>query len=297
MYKFADDQQLDEYSTYAGFVRELANVRTLARDASEGIPDWKEFRQVSLDACESFAVTAKIRVAPSEMFRYTGDKAVAQAISTPLPDGLDPPDWWQLGLRTDLHVLADSTTLTPDKETEDSDIRLGLYRKRIMLEMLYSRLTNTRTMGLFLALADGMNETDKPTTAELYREMDAMSRGKTRRAAKKGKGPANGPQDPASLIKIVTGDVEMRQAAPATGTGSGSASSAAVAEHGAGPSKWDSSGPWGLSDSDAWDKWDNKRATGSGSASSSAQGADPNDEWKNNTVGARRWNATTWAFQ
>ena len=89
-----------------------------------------------------------------------------------------------------------------------------------MLEMLYSRHTNTRTMGLFLALADGINETAMPTMAQLHAEMDAVPRGKQRRAAKKENCFAKGPQDPASLIK--TFDVEMRQAAPATGFGSAS---------------------------------------------------------------------------
>ena len=126
------------------------------------------------------------------------------------------------------HAQPDSKPLSADEAVlkEDSDLKL--------LEMLYIRHTNTGTMGLFLALADGIIATDKPTMADLHPEMDAMPKGKQRRAAKKDKGAAPGPPDPASGIK--TFDVEMSQATSSTASGS---SSGAASEQWVDPGAWD----------------------------------------------------------
>ena len=105
--------------------------------------------------------------------------------------------------REALRVLPNSKPLSPDEAVlkEDSGLKLSLFRKRIMLEMLYSRHINTRTMGLFLALADGINDVSRPSMAELFPEMDAMPRGKQRRAAKKDKAASRALSDPALPIK------------------------------------------------------------------------------------------------
>ena len=68
---------------------------------------------------------------------------------------MDPPTWWVLG-------GGQQESLPPEEATEahlhelevrDRHSRLvSIDRKRIVLELSFARRTNTRTMGLFMAL-------------------------------------------------------------------------------------------------------------------------------------------------
>ena len=115
-----------------------------------------------------------------------------------------------------------------------------------MLEVLYALFTNTRTKGLCLSLADSITDTARPSMASLFPEMDAMPRGKPRRAAKKEKGtPRSDVVDPP--VELRTFDVEMTPASTASLSG--------AAQPGPGPDRTAEDGSWTEAGG-----WDTKRA-------------------------------------
>ena len=153
------------------------------------------------------------------------DKAVEIAISTPLPDGLDPPEWWQLGRKDELDFPPPDASVLEANKFLDEQTRmhnLSLYRKRIVLELLFARHTNTRTMGLFMSLASSTVTEDVVPLAK-YADMIGKAATDKKRpapaAARPGSGPAVRPRP-----------------SPGTSSSSGATSSEARTSSGAGSS-------------------------------------------------------------
>ena len=161
--------QVEEDRTFRAWCQEVENAAAdedrWARTAEKAplgqiTRDWEQIRTAGRAALKKQEVTCKVKLALSELFRLTGgESAIAEAIKQPLPHGMDPPSWWKLGTKDELQV---SPVLTDHQAAELADkelarATLSKYRKRVALELLYTRMTNTRTMGLFLSLAASLD--------------------------------------------------------------------------------------------------------------------------------------------
>jgi len=112
--------------------------------------DMKEM-PAQLQGAVSRQPRAMVRLTPSEMFAFSGERALQEAVKTPLPEGMDPPTWWVLGGKQELLQPEDATEahFHELEEREKHNRLVSIYRKRIVFELSFARQTNTRTMGLW----------------------------------------------------------------------------------------------------------------------------------------------------
>lgn len=153
LHTLSQDLAVEEYFDWLESVKGYASTPALVKSASADPRYWKTWAaglHFGMEAIDTMDLSVKVRLAPSEMFIFTGVAALQASQSTPLPLGLDPPESWNLGPVGRLDIpplemddLGTATFLTKQEQSAAT----ALYCERIMLEMMFNRLTNSRTMG------------------------------------------------------------------------------------------------------------------------------------------------------